>query len=105
MRLLILLALVALPANASQNMSNDIQTCYAAMDDEFWPEWSSSHENGIGCINPAICGGIWSSILFEVKRRPAGKKMTVWCRVEGDEVTLSETNPYKRDEEEQFAAP
>ena len=103
MRLLLLLALVALPANA--DLSDDIQVCYDAMDDEFWPEWRSSHENAVGCINPSICGGIWSSVMFVAKRRPSGKKMTVWCRVEGDEITLSESNPYKQNFEAPPPAP
>ena len=100
----ILLALVALPTTAEQNISDDIQTCYGSMDDEFYPEWRSVHETAVGCTNPAICGGIWSSISFEVKHFLTGKKMTVWCRVEGDEITLSETNPYKKDDD-RFVAP
>ena len=103
MRLLLLLALVALPANAEP--FDDVEACQDALDDEFWPEWRSTYQTLVGCMNPAICGGVWNSVMFEVKRRPAGKKMTVWCRVEGDDITLSESNPYKVNEEEQFSAP
>ena len=94
MRLLILLAFVALPAHA--DFTDQKLICDAAMDDEFYPEWRSTYETMVGCINPAICGGVWNSYGYEVKRRPAGRSMTVWCRVDGDEITLSESNPYKQ---------
>ena len=90
---LILLALVALPATA--DYSEDKLTCETAMEDEFYPQYKFEFETMIGCINPTICGGVWSSFGYETRRFPSGKRFTVWCRIEDGEVDLSESNPDK----------
>ena len=100
--LLTLLALVALTTQATtreeqnrihEELNDQRDQCDDAMDEEFYPRHKSRFESLVGCSNPAICGGVWNSYGYEVRRFPVGKKFMVWCRVENGEVTLSESDP------------
>ena len=103
--LLILLALVALPIHA-EKLSVQQDDCNEAMWSEFpYPEWRVTYDTLVGCMNPAICGSLFTSFAYDAKVRPAGKRLYVWCRWSEGEVSLSETNPYKVDEEERFSVP
>lgn len=114
--LLIALALVALPTHAesdrernkriSKEVREQLEECQQAMYKEFpYPEWRVFDDTVVGCNNPAICGSVWTSFSFNVRRNPAGGRMYVWCQHKDGEVTLSEKNPDGDTEEERFSVP
>lgn len=92
-KLAIIMALVALPTYA-ESVSEQRKDCQQTMYKEFpYPGWRVFDDTLVGCMNPAICGSVWSSFSFNVRRNPAGDRMYVWCRWKEGETTLSEKNP------------